>query len=115
MSALSNEQLITTLAELPEHALVETIALALEKRRAGVCRPEWEEAKLCLAEVHRFNESSGTPTSWELRVLARPQVPGEYVSEGDGPAQEGACCGVTLAAFAKRIVCPICGRPANAT
>lgn len=112
---LPNRELVDALIALPERELVEVVALALEAREAEVARPEWQAAKLVLAEAHRFNEASGSPSAWELLVLARPQRPGEFVEDGGGPSQEGSCCGVTLASYAKRIVCPLCGMPASAT
>lgn len=115
MSFLQNRELVDALTSLPEQQLVEVIALALEAREAKVGRPEWESAKLVLAEAHRFNETSAVPSPWTLLVLARPQYSGEFVDEGQGPSQEGTCCGLTLVSYAKRIVCPVCGRPATAT
>ena len=115
MTPLSNRDLIDALIALPERELVEVVALALEAREAEVARPEWQAAKLVLAEAHRFNEASGSPSVWDLLVLARPQRLGEFVEDGWGPSQEGSCCGVTLASYAKSIVCPVCGKPASAT
>jgi len=115
MSFLQNSELVDALSSLPERQLVDVIVLALETREAKVGRPEWQSAKLVLAEAHRFNETSSTPSPWTLLVLARPQYPGECVDDGHGPSQEGTCCGLTLVSYAKRIVCPVCGRPATAT
>ncbi|WP_321909478.1 hypothetical protein [Burkholderia cepacia] len=115
MSFLQNRELVDALTSLPERQLVEVIALALEARQAQVGHPEWQSARFVLAEVHRFNETSATPSPWALLVLARPQYPGEFVDEGHGPSQEGTCCGLTLVSYAKRIVCPVCGKPATAT
>lgn len=115
MSFLQNRELVDALTSLPERQLVEVIALALEAREAEVGRPEWQSAKFVLAEAHRFNETSAVPSPWTLLVLARPQYSGEFVDEGLGPGQEGTCCGLTLVSYAKRIVCPVCGRPATAT
>jgi len=115
MDSQPDSDLVGALAALPERQLVEVIALALEARKAEVSRPEWQSAKLVLAEAHRFNEASGTPSPWELLVLARPERPGEFVADGYGPSQEGGCCGLTLVSYAKRIICPVCGRPASAT
>lgn len=115
MTTVPNRDLVDALIALPERRLVEVIALALEAREAEVGRREWQSAKLVLAEAQRFNEASGTPSPWELLVLARPQRHGEFVDEGLGPTQEGSCCGLTLASYAKSIVCPVCGKPASAT
>ena len=68
MSFLQNRELVDALTSLPERQLVEVIALALEAREAQVGRPEWQSAKLVLAEVHRFNEASATPSPWALIV-----------------------------------------------
>ncbi|OXJ26149.1 hypothetical protein CFB82_35460 [Burkholderia sp. HI2714] len=103
------------LTSLPERQLVDVIALALEAREAKVGRPEWQSAKLVLAEVHRFDEASAVPSPWTLLVLARPQDPEEFIDDGHGPSQEGTCCGLTLVSYAKRIVCPVCGGPVTAT
>lgn len=107
--------LIDALIALPQRELVEVVASALEARDAEVARPEWQAAKLVLVEAHRFNEDSGSPSPWELLVLARPQRLGEFVEDGSGPSQEGTCCGLTLAAYAKSIICPVCGKTASAT
>lgn len=115
MTEFSHQELVAALKALPERSLVEVVASALEKRSAEVCRPGEEDARLCLAEAHRFTEASGTSSRWELLVLARPRELGEFASEGAGPTQEGSCCGVTLAGFAKRIVCPLCGKSVDAT
>lgn len=115
MSSVAGRDLVEALALLPERQLIEVVALALEAREAEIARPEWRSAKLVLAQAHRFNEGSGTPSPWELLVLARPQQCGEFVAEGDGPSQEGGCCGLTFASYAKTIICSICGSPASAT
>ncbi len=115
VTPLLHSDLVDALLSLPERQLVEVIALALEARKAEVGRPEWQSAKLVLAQAHRFNEASGTASPWELLVLARPQRHGEFVEEGYGLSQEGSCCGLTLVSYAKTIVCPICGKPASAT
>ena len=112
---LSNRDLVDALIALPQRELVEVLALALEAREAEVARPDCQATKLVLAEVHRFTEASGSPSAWNLLVLARPQRLGEFAEDGGGPSQEGRCCGVTLASYAKRIVCPVCGMPASAT
>lgn len=112
---LSDRELVDALTSLPERRLVEVIATALEAREAEVARPEWQSAKLVLAEAHRAIEASDTASPWELLVLARPQDIGDFVTEGGGPSQEGGCCGLTLASYAKRIVCPVCGSQASAT
>lgn len=112
---LTDRELVDLLVSLPQHRLVEVVALSLELRKAEVARPEWQEAKLVFAEAHRFNETSGTPSPWELLVLARPQTLGEFVTEGSGPSEEGSCCGFTLVSYAKRILCPVCGQQASAT
>lgn len=111
----SDRDLVEVLKSLPERRLVEIVALALEAREAEVSRPEWQSAKLVLAKAHRFNEASGTPSPWELLLLARPQYPGDFVAEGYGTSQEGGCCGLTLVSYAKRIICPVCGRQASAS
>ncbi|EMN5130389.1 hypothetical protein [Burkholderia contaminans] len=115
MGLLQNRGLVDALASLPERQLVDVIALALEAREAKVARPEWQSAKLVLAEVHRFHETPAASSPWTLLVLARPQYPGEFVDDGHGPSQEGTCCGLTLISYAKRIVCPVCGGPVSAT
>lgn len=115
ISFWQNQELVDALISLPEPQLVEVIASALEAREAKVARPEWQSVKLVLAEAHRFNETSAVPSPWTLLVLARPQCPGELADEACGPSQEGSCCGLTLLSYAKRIVCPVCGRPAAAT
>ena len=110
-----NRYLSDALIVLPQRELVEVVASALEAREAEVARPKWQAARLVLAEAHRFNEDSGSPPPWELLVLARPHRPGEFAEDGSGPSQEGTCCGLTLAAYAKNIICPVCGKPASAT
>jgi hypothetical protein len=115
MDPQPDRELADALASLPERRLVEVVALALEARKAEVSRPEWQTAKLVLAELHRFNEASGAPSPWELLLLARPEHLGEFVDEGHGPSQEGTCCGLALVSYAKRIICPVCGEPVGAT
>ena len=110
-----NRALVDALIALPQRELVEVVALALEVREAEVARPEWQVARLVLAEATRFNEASGSPSDWDLLVLARPQRLGEFVEDGWGPSQEGSCCGMTLASYAKSIVCPVCGKLSSAT
>ena len=115
MTLASSRELLDALIALPQRELVEVVALALEARKAEVARPEWQAAKLVLAELHRSSEGSGSPSSWDLLVLARPQRAGEFVEDGWGPSQEGICCGFVLASYAKRIICPVCGDPTSAT
>lgn len=110
-----HRELIAAIVALPERELVEVLCSAFERRTAELAMPEEEEARLCLVEAHRFRAHDGVPAPWDLLVLARPREPGTFVTEGIGPTEEGTCCGVTLAAFAKRIVCPLCGKPASAT
>lgn len=115
MDARPDRELVDALASLPERRLVEVVSQALEAREAEVSRPEWQSAKLVLAELHRFNEALGMQSPWELLLVARPQNLGEFVDEGCGPSQEGTCCGLTLVSYAKRMVCPACGQLADAT
>jgi hypothetical protein len=112
---MSHQTLIASLLALPEHELIEVVGKALADRRAEVSRPEWGEAKLFLAQAHRFSEASGTPSPWEVLALARPLEPCDLITSSIGPTQEGSCCGVTLAAYAKRIICPLCGAAGSAT
>jgi hypothetical protein len=112
---MSHQKLVAALLDLPEHELIEVVGKALSERKAEVGRPEWEEAKLFLAQAHRFNEPPGAPSRWEVLALARPLEPGDLIADGIGPTQEGSCCGFTLAAYAKRIFCPLCGETVNAT
>lgn len=67
MDSRSDRELVDALASLPERRLFEVVALALEARQAKVSRPEWQSAELVLAELHRFNEASGTPSPWKIR------------------------------------------------
>ena len=112
---MSNQALITALIALPEHELVEVVGEALAQRKAEVSRPEWEEAKLFLAKAHRFNERSGVSSDWEILALARALDESHLIADGTGPTEEGGCCGFTLAAYAKRVICPLCGEIAYAT
>lgn len=105
------DELIAALSEMPERELIEVVNRALSLRAAEVARPEFEETKLLLAEAYRGR----TETEWELLILSSPAEPGAHCTDGIGPTQEGGCCGFTLAAYAKNIVCPVCGKTANAT
>lgn len=115
MDTLQHGKLIAALAEMPERELVEVVNHALSRRSAEVAAPEFEEARLLLAEAHRGRNGDGQSSQWELLVLASPMEPGAHNTEGAGPTQEGSCCGVTLAAYAKSVICPLCGNPADAT
>jgi hypothetical protein len=105
------DDLIAVLGEMPERDLIEVVNRALSRRSAEVARPEFEEAKLLLAEAYRGSKEA----EWELLILSSPVEPGAHCTDGIGPTQEGSCCGLTLAAYAKNIVCPVCGKTANAT
>lgn len=113
--SVTNQQLVAGLSALSQQDLVEVIAEVLENREAEVSRPEWVEARLALVEAYRFNEASGTPSDWELLLLARPAHRGALLNDGNGPTQEGGCCGLTLVSYAKRAICPICRRQASLT
>ena len=109
---MNHVELIAALVEIPERELVEVLNRVFSVRKLEVADHELEEARLLVAEAHRFREEGA---SWELLLLSRPVEPGEYCTEGSGPTQEASCCGFTLAAYAKNIVCPICGNPVDAT
>ena len=111
----AHQALIDSLRMLPQRELLEVITLALESRVTEVCQPNIEEAKLCLAETYRINDILSGDTSWDLLLLARPQEIGDFVTDTHGPTQEGTCCGFTIASYAKRVICPICGNPASCT
>jgi hypothetical protein len=112
---MPNNSLIQTLVELPQRELMDVIARALEQRTADVARPEWEEAKLCLAEVHRFHEGSNQPGPWEVLLVARPRDAEPNDAQDFGASQEGAHCGHTLIGYEKQAICPICWQPAELT
>lgn len=115
MSSIPQSDLIAALIAMPERELVEVINHALQNRVAEVVDPEFEEARLLLAEAYRCRPAPGAEASWDLLILAAPMSPGSFVTDGHGPTQEGTCCGVSLAAYAKSIVCPLCGKAAFAT
>lgn len=115
MDSNSSKQLITTLITIPDRELIEIINAVLSQRKAEVVLPKHEEAQLILARAYRTRDAGQPSSEWELLVLASPQEPGTYVTNGSGPTQEGTCCGVTLAAYSKAIICPICGKHASAT
>ena len=112
---MRNSSLIETLVKLPQRELLDVIAKALEQRAVDVGRPEWEEAKLCLAEVHRFHEGASQPSPWDVLLVARPRDAEPNDSHGVGLLQEGAHCGHTLVGYEKQAICPICGLPAELT
>lgn len=112
---MSQDELIKVLVALPERELVDVVTTALSLRTAVVSRPEWEEARLCLAELHRFHEGSNQAGPWELLLLVRSERAGDYVSSGPGPTQEGAHCGHTLAGYTKRAICPLCSEAVSLT
>lgn len=105
------DELIAALSSMPERDLIEVVNCALSRRSAEVARPEFEEAKLLLAEAYRCSKEG----EWDLLILSSPVEPGAHCTDGIGPTQEGSCCGFTLAAYAKNIVCPVCGNTTSAT
>jgi rubrerythrin len=110
---VSTNQLVEALVQMPQSELVEVIATALAQRTGEVARPEWHEARLCLAEAHRQHEGSNQPSDWDVLLFARAQNPEDHMD--DGSLQEGGHCGHTLRGYAKQVICPICGKPASLT
>ncbi len=111
------KSLFDALAGLPEDEFVQILARALEKRAASVSRPEWEEARYCLARLHRFHEGANLParSKWEVLLIAPSADPTARVEDDPEPSQEGGHCGHTLTGYAKQVICPICGERAGLT
>jgi len=114
---MPTNSLVDALAQVPEDELVQILSKALEKRAASVGRPEWEEARYCLARLHRFHEGADlpTPTEWTVLLIAPSVDPKERVEDKLEPSQEGGHCGHTLTGYAKLVICPICGERAELT
>jgi hypothetical protein len=77
---MSQDEMIEALVALSQQALVGVVATALARRTAEVSRPEWEEARLCLAQAHRFmkGRNSLVPGSccyWRPREALTNQPP----------------------------------------
>ena len=112
---ISSNQLVEALTQMPQRELVEVIATALALRSAEVASPEWQEAKLCLAEAQRQHDGSSQPTGWDLLLFARSQDPESHVTEGSGSLEEGEHCGHVLTGYAKQAISPICSKSVSLT
>lgn len=115
MSMLSQHDLISALTALPERELAGVVAVALEKRDSGVGRRESRQARLHLAEALGFIDARSTPSPRQLPGPARPQMAGDVVAKGAARTEQAGCCGLTFTSHAKRIICPLCGKPASAS
>lgn len=114
---MPTNSLVDALAQLQEDEFVHILARALEVRAASVSRLEWEEARYCLARLHRFHEGANlpAPSKWEVLLIAPSVDPEMRVENDPEPSQEGGHCGHTLTGYAKLVICPICGERAELT
>lgn len=114
MNSLTHEQLITALTALPQRELVDVLNAVFSRRDAELVAPEFEEGRLILVEAYRAKDTDGSYSAWDFLVLASPAEKDAFCTD-IAPTQDGSCCGVVLASYAKAIICPLCRQRASAT
>ena len=115
MEPISNRsELAAVLLAMPQSELVGVLNDVFSRRVADVVSPDIEEAKLIVAGAYRARDIDVQTPAWEILVLASPAEKGTFVTD-IAPTQEGSCCGVTLVAYAKDVLCPLCGRRTGLT
>lgn len=111
-STPKRSELVDVLMAMPQRELVDVLNDVLSRRVTDAVGPDFEDAKLVVAEAYRARNTYAYKSAWELLVLASPAEKDTFVTDV-APTQEGSCCGVALRAYAKVVVCPLCGGHTN--
>ena len=107
----SQDDVIAWLRSRSDKEFVDLFSRAAAGRSLAPLGADEYESHLVIAHVSKDPELVG---GWEIELLGVPEKSSEWAADAL-VAQQGSHCGHTVASYAKRFRCPLCGGEAFGT